>query len=250
MSEIAFSDTSTTHVPPGSASSQVLNATPGLLNVHKSLLGSNATDTNDKNGKKDDVMFSHVHASIRTTMHEKDAVDRTNGSSSQRVPISTEKKGNEYENEMYDDDVDVTHVSDHSHTDQVTGTTSTSKNTSTSLSLIPHVQTHTQTTTTSQTQAQKQAQSVLDRVQTAGHEITNTTATLPPYPTIQQDTSSRVEIDGKVTRGSFDTKTIILRVDMRSSFSHFRSFGLPSGYSNNLTSIRRVMFRASEMTKI
>ena len=75
MSENTFSDTSTTYVPPGSASSQVLNATPGLLNVHKSLLGSSATETNDQNGKKDDVMFTHVHASIRTTMHEKEEFD-------------------------------------------------------------------------------------------------------------------------------------------------------------------------------
>ncbi len=90
-----------------------------------------------------------------------------------------------------------------------------------------------------------QEQTVFNRVPTAGHPVTETTASIPPFPKTQREDNISVDADGNTVLGSFDLKWLIVRVDLRSSSSPFKTYSLPRSRSNNLTMLRRVMFRAA-----
>ena len=219
----------TTNVPITIAASPPVNVGGSVHNVHNTSNPISATSTERKEEKADDLLHAQVHKSSRVVPGQKDAADRAGGSTSLGGLSGTNW------NEMADDDddmYDADDVSQHdSRTEKATGVQNTS--------LAP---------STAATTAQ--SQNVFDRVPTPAHPILETTATVPPFPAAHKDDASRFDEDGKPVAGSFDMKWITIRVDMRSHSSHFRSYGLPKGRSNNLTSLRRVLFRASELTKV
>ena len=198
--------------------------------VHNSSNSNPATSTDRKEEKTNDLLHAQVHKTSRTVPGQKDPVDRPGASSSFAAPDKTNWNDMDDDNDMFDaDGVSILELS-------------SLQAQKTSKSLVPAAVSNTVTTT--------QSQSVFDRVFTAPNPITETTATVPPFPAAHKENASHYDEDGKPVAGSFEMKWITIRVDMRSHSSHFRSYGLPKGRSNNLTSLRRVLFRASEMMKV
>jgi hypothetical protein len=99
-------------------------------------------------------------------------------------------------------------------------------------------------------QVRSLAEALFDRVFTDVHPVTTTQSTVPPVRAIQSIAKemSHADMEGKPVGGSFETKQIIIRVDMRSPSSRFYRFGLANAPSNNLTSLRRVLVRESDLT--
>ena len=228
--------TSTSSTVPFSPPDPTSKSGSAVLSVQKSSDLDFSPSDEDKTKKKTGVLVAHVHAPSRTTTTEKNAVVATNGNSGSQVLSPAEKNANGDDHAMSDDN-------DHTliYTDD-------EKKETTSNALVPIQNSNTHTTI--QTHAQSQA--VFDRVFTTPHPVTASYG-LPHVhaePAKVDDDMSHVMMkDGKAMKGSFEYKEITIRVDTRSASSHFHQFSLAANRSNNLASLRRVLHRASTLTK-
>lgn len=201
------------------------------------------TKSDEEEKKKSDAMHVHVHSSTRTSTARKDAVDGSVGKDGSQTRFPCDTNTNVNENDMSD----VNDVLQHALQAQ--------KETETSISLVPvtngntHITTHTQERVR---RVREMAEAMFDRISTPAHPVTSTYSTVPPVRAEQMsgndDMLHVVMQNGKTITGSFQFKQIIIRVDTRSPSSHFHQFSLPSNGSNNLTSLRRVLHRASTLT--
>lgn len=226
-------NTNTIHVSPPVTVSPAITANP-VLNVHQNSNPNFVPNPEQKEQKTDDFLREQFHKSSRIVPGQKDAADRAGGSSSVRVP--PKESWNDMDDDddaMYDAYADGVSIHD------------LARSQNTNKSLVPVASSTVAPTT--------QPHNVFDRVPTPPHPILETTSTVPYFPnTSPQNESDEANLDmnGKPVDGSFDQKTIIIRVDLRSRSSPFFGFGLSRSNSNNLTSLRRVLFKASELKKV
>ena len=202
-----------------------------VLNVHQNSNPNFAPNSEQKEEKENDFLREHSHKSSRIVPGQKDSADRSGGSSG---PNGREKVDWNDDDIMHDavDDADGVSIQSFAHAQSKSST-----------SLVP-VPTSTAVIT------QPQAQPVFDRVFTTAHPVKTTKSTVPPFPArVIQSDDAHLDVHGKPVSGSYDKKTIMIRVDMRSPSSPFYGFWLSSSRSNNLTSLRRALWKASELTK-
>lgn len=96
-----------------------------------------------------------------------------------------------------------------------------------------------------------QQHDVLDRVPTPAQPIGKTYASVPPFPPSAR--AMLLRADAAVPESddtAFALKWITIRVNMRADTSKYKGLALPVTPSNNLTTLRRVMFRAAELTGV
>jgi hypothetical protein len=94
-------------------------------------------------------------------------------------------------------------------------------------------------------------QSVSDRVPTPAHPIEKSYASVPPFPPSARASLFRADAAVSETDdAAFALKWITIRVNLRAHTSRYKGLALPITPSNNLTTLRRVMFRASENTGV
>ncbi len=253
--------------PPITVSPPLNNSQNPALNVHQTSNPNIAPNVERKEEKTDDVVHVHEHKSSHTVEGQNNVADRSGGSSSTGGPPGTKWDEIQDDDDMHDVDDEVQQGSSHFHAGKQSGRTSTSlvpvsekelgKTSASlkSLSLTPHTNgtplslAPTTSTNDRVLEVRRLAEAVFDRVFTDVHTVTNTQATVPPVRTAQlniDDTMSHVGTAGKTVH--FETKQITIRVDLRSPSSPFYGFGLAKAPSNNLTSLRRVLFRASTLT--
>ena len=97
--------------------------------------------------------------------------------------------------------------------------------------------------------ASQQQQPVFDRVPTAPHPISNTTATVPSFPSTARIQNAAADSEPS-SAAHVTAKWLTIRVNLRASDSHFKGLAMPENFSNNLTSLRRILYKAASLTGV
>lgn len=226
----------TTNIPITIAGPILNNTQTQPHNVHNISSSNSVTGAEPKEQKTNDLLHAQVHKSSCIVAGQNDAADRA---SSSGRPVPSKSWADDDDDDMVDvmDDVNVDAAGTSIHAFSQKRAQTASKS-------------HVPIPTSSAVITQPQTQPVFDRVFTAAHPMKTTKSTVPPFPArVIENDDAHLDMHGKPVLGSFDKTTILIRVDLRSLSSPFKGYGLSRSRSNNLTSFRRVLYKASELTK-